>query len=105
MKDGASKEAQRVIHTVHHLQVQNEVLLSQNPGLGESLATKKKRNNKKSKTFDLQQEGEYHGGAVVWSPRKLREAEERQVVREKAEEQEKLQKAEMKELKASNALF
>ncbi|KAF1935264.1 hypothetical protein EJ02DRAFT_460534 [Clathrospora elynae] len=54
---------------------------------------------------DLQQEGENHSGAIMWSPRRFREAGERQVQREEAEEQEKLKKTEMKELKASNALL
>jgi hypothetical protein len=42
---------------------------------------------------------------VLWSPRKFREASERQQQREQAEEQEKLQKSNMKELKANNALY
>lgn len=41
VKDGASKDVQRVIHAVHHLQVQNELLLSENSGLRESFGYKK----------------------------------------------------------------
>ncbi|KAF1936441.1 hypothetical protein EJ02DRAFT_319252, partial [Clathrospora elynae] len=67
-----------------------DLLLSENQGLRESLAIKKKR-NKHGKKMDLQQEGENHSGAVMWSPRKFREAGERQVQREEAEEQEKLE--------------
>ncbi|KAF1936878.1 hypothetical protein EJ02DRAFT_515559 [Clathrospora elynae] len=55
--------------------------------------------------MDLVQEGEHNGGAVLWSPRKFREAGERQLQREQAEEQEKLHKADMKKLKANNALY
>jgi hypothetical protein len=36
--------------------------------------------------FDLQQREEYHGGVVIWSPRKLEEAWARQKVRRDEEE-------------------
>ncbi|KAL7772888.1 hypothetical protein CFE70_002851 [Pyrenophora teres f. teres 0-1] len=39
---------------------------------------------------------EYYGGAVYWSPRKLREARAREAVRERDEAEEKLQKAQAK---------
>jgi hypothetical protein len=45
------------------------------------------------------------GGAEWWSPRSFKRAGERQVQREQAEEEKKLRKSNMKELKASNALF
>jgi hypothetical protein len=80
------------------------LLLTENKGLRESLATKKKR-NKHGRKLDLHQEGENHGGAEWWSPRKFSEALEREEKRKATQEQERLEKAEMKELKASNTLF
>jgi hypothetical protein len=53
----------------------------------------KKKHKKKGKALDLQQRQEYHGSAVHWSPRKLREARAREAVRERDEMEEKLQKA------------
>ncbi|KAI1523066.1 hypothetical protein PtrSN002B_012093 [Pyrenophora tritici-repentis] len=50
----------------------------------------------KGKALDLQQCQEYHGSAVFWSPRKLREARVREAVRERDETEEKLQKARAK---------
>jgi hypothetical protein len=62
VKEGAEKEANQVTQALHHYQVQNDLLLHENKGLRESLATKKKR-NKPSKKLDLHREGLYHGGA------------------------------------------
>jgi predicted nucleic acid-binding Zn-ribbon protein len=47
----------------------------------------------------LQQREEYHGGAVLWSPCKVREANIRQNVTDQEEHQEKLAKANRKELR------
>lgn len=51
--------------------------------------------------LDLQQREEYHGGAMIWSPRKLREARARDKVRRDEEEALLIQKAEEKERKAT----
>jgi hypothetical protein len=80
------------------------LLLHENKGLRESLATKKKR-NKPGKKLDLHREGSYHGGAEWLSPRSFKRACERQVQREQAQEEDKLRKANIKELKASNNLL
>jgi hypothetical protein len=55
--------------------------------------------------MDLRRDNENNGGAEWWSPRSFRRAGERQVQREQAEKEEKLEKVNMKELKASNALL
>jgi hypothetical protein len=80
------------------------LLLSENKGLKESLATKKKR-NKHGKNLILQREGSYHRGAEWSSPRSFKIACERQAQREQAEEEEKLRKVNLKELKAFNTLL
>jgi hypothetical protein len=56
-------------------------------------------------TIYLVQESEHNGGAVLWSPRKFREAGERKLQREQVEEQGKLHKADLTKLKTKNALY
>jgi hypothetical protein len=51
--------------------------------------------------LDLQQREEYHSGAMIWSPRKLREARARDKVRRDKEEALLIQKVEEKERKAT----
>jgi hypothetical protein len=53
----------------------------------------------------LQQRQEYPGRAVFWSPRKKREAEARDATNKRLAEEDELQKAQMKQLKADNALY
>jgi len=79
--------------------IQKELLEDKNKGLREALCTKKKH-NKKGKVLDLQQREEYYGGAMIWSPRKLREAQARDKVR-RDKEALLIQKAEEKERKAT----
>jgi hypothetical protein len=85
VKKGAEKEANLLIHSLHHFQVQNSLLEEENKGLRESLGIKKKR-KKHGRTMDLVQENKHNGGTVLWSPRKLDQACERQSQREQAEE-------------------
>jgi hypothetical protein len=104
VKEGAEKEANELTQALHHYQVQNDLLLHENQGLRESLDTKKKR-KKHGKKLDFHREGSYHGGAEWSSLRSFKRAYERQVQREQAQEEEKLRKINMKELKASNTLL
>ncbi|KAF1935621.1 hypothetical protein EJ02DRAFT_330495, partial [Clathrospora elynae] len=83
---------------LHHLQVNNELISQENEGLREAVQTKKKQ-KQKGVPLDLQQRQEYHGGAVMWSPRKGREAGVRRKVMEQQTEQEKLDKAKRKQEK------
>jgi hypothetical protein len=71
VKVGAEKQAQELIQIFHYLQVQNELITQENRGLKEADQIRKKH-NKKGVPLDLQQQQEYHGGAVLWSPRKVR---------------------------------
>ncbi|KAF1942975.1 hypothetical protein EJ02DRAFT_317756, partial [Clathrospora elynae] len=82
VKDKAEKPSQKLSAAMHLLQ----------------------KHQKKSKSLDLQQRKEYHGGAVYWSPRKVREARARESVKQTEKEAEKLQKAETKQLKAAATL-
>jgi hypothetical protein len=104
VRDGQEQKAQKITASLHHLQIQNELLLHENEGLKHALTTKKKH-KKESKVLDLQQREEYHGGAVFWSPSKIREARYRERVRAREEEQEKLRKSNEKDLNAAAALY
>ena len=104
VKDTAAEESKSLSQTLHRLQVQNELLHHENDGLREAL-TVKKRHKKHSKPLDLQQRQEYHGGAVFWSPRKIREARAREIVKQQEEHKEQLAKANRKELQAAAKLL
>jgi hypothetical protein len=102
--DGASKSSQKLKAALHSFQVQNELLHYENNGLRAALTVKKKH-CKKNRPLDLQQRKEYHGGAVFWSPRKVKEAEARQVVKQREAESQIFYKTQQKELKAAAALY
>jgi hypothetical protein len=104
VKDNAAEEGRKLSDSLHCLQVHNELLQHENKGLREALTTKRKH-KKKGKVLNLKQRQEYHGGAVFWSPRKVREARAREAVREQLEKEERRPKAEAKELKAAAILF
>jgi hypothetical protein len=55
--------------------------------------------------MDLQQRKEFHARSIFYSPRKVREARARETVKQQQEEAEKLRKSEVKELRASAALY
>jgi hypothetical protein len=103
-KDQSSRDTQKLRSSLHHLSVQNELLQHENTRLREALAIKKKR-TRKSKALDLQQRDEYHGGSVLWSPRKVREARVRQSIKEREDKEEQLQKAETAELRKAAKLY
>jgi hypothetical protein len=102
--DKAKVEAQRLKASLHSLQTQNELLHHENNGLTRALKAKNKHKTK-SKTMDLQQCKEYHGGAVFWSPRKLREARARNAVKQDEAKQQQFQKTQDRELKAAATLY
>jgi hypothetical protein len=103
VSDNTAEESKRLSLALHELQVQNQLLSVENEGLRDALTTK--RNHKKGRVLDLQQREEFHGGAVFWSPRKIREARAREVVKEKEAHELRLQKANDKELKAAATLY
>ncbi|KAI0568627.1 hypothetical protein TUN199_11800, partial [Pyrenophora tritici-repentis] len=104
VKDQTDEARKELSASIHSLQAHNDILNTENEGLRQAL-TLKKKHKKKSKPLDLQQRKEYHGGAVFWSPSKLREARVHEQVNRQEEEAEKLQKAQTKELKAAAALY
>jgi hypothetical protein len=70
----AKVQAKRLSDKILSLQVNNKLLREENLGLQEALNAKKKHKTKRT-TMVLQQREEFHGGAVFWSPRKLRETQ------------------------------
>ncbi|PZD22736.1 hypothetical protein A1F97_11327, partial [Pyrenophora tritici-repentis] len=96
VKDTRQDEAKKLSLTLHQVSVQNQLLQHENRGLHKALQHQKKH-KKKGKALDLQQRQEYHGGAIFWSPRKVREARAREKVRADDEMEEKLQKARRKD--------
>ena len=79
MNESNKEATQTLSSTIHHLSVQLELERHENKGLRASLARKNKR-GKLGKPLDLHQRKEYHSSAVIWSPRKLREARFREKV-------------------------
>ena len=102
--DKAKIEARQLEASLHSLQTQNELLHHENEGLTCALEAKKKH-KKKSKTMDLQQRKEYHGGAVFWSLRKLREARAHEATKQDEDKRVQVQKTHNRELKAAATLY
>ena len=98
VKDLESVEAKELRFKFHDLSTQSELLYHENDGLREALVSTKKR-KKNGKRLDLQQRKEYHGGAVLWTPRKVREANARLAVKEREDKEERIRKADNKAFK------
>ncbi|KAF2848735.1 hypothetical protein T440DRAFT_400384, partial [Plenodomus tracheiphilus IPT5] len=77
----------------HLISVQKTLLEHEVQGLREALINERLR-RKQGKALPLQEPEDYHGGAMFYSPRKVKEARERQQQQELEEEQQQLQKAE-----------
>jgi hypothetical protein len=104
VKDTGSASAKELSSALHSLQVNNELYIYKIQDLHQSLTTKRK-DGKKGKLLDLQQRKEFQSSAVLWSPRKVREAKAQESVREAEEEAKNLRKIETKELKAAAPLY
>jgi hypothetical protein len=104
VKDKDENSLNRLSLATHNIHISNYILNTENDGLRDALAHTRKQ-KKKSKPLDLQQREEYHGGAIFWSPRKVREARVREEVRTTTEMAEKLAKAEAKQLREAATLY
>jgi hypothetical protein len=105
VKDSRSVGARKLGQTIHHLSSQVELLQVEVDGLRKKLYQDRKRQKQPNRQLDLQQHQEYHGGAMMWSPRAFREARARMAVAEQEAQEEELKKAEMRELAAANKLY
>ncbi|PVH90561.1 hypothetical protein DM02DRAFT_607318 [Periconia macrospinosa] len=101
VKDQTNREVKKLHRSLHHIAIQNDLLHAEVQNLTKALTIKKKQ-QKKSKPLDLQQRKEYHGRAVFYSPRKIREARARAKVVEQEKEKQELQKAHKKAEQALN---
>ncbi|UPX18776.1 uncharacterized protein EKO05_0009067 [Ascochyta rabiei] len=102
-KDQGSSDAKKMGQSIHHISVKASLLQHEVDGLKKTLKTQKKH-KKKNKTLDLQQQEEYHSGAVFWSPLKVREARFRERIKQQEEREERLRKATNKEVAAAKKL-
>jgi hypothetical protein len=92
VKDRADPQAQKLSWVFHWISVQKSLLEHEAQGLRQALTNERLR-RKQGKALPLEQPEEDHGGAVFWSPRKVKEARDRQQQQEQEEEQQRLQKA------------
>jgi hypothetical protein len=93
VKDRGDPRAQKLSRAFHQISVQKSLLEHKAQGLRQALTNERLR-RKRGKALPLEQPEEDHGGAVFWSPRKVKEARDRQQQQELEEEQQRLQKAE-----------
>jgi hypothetical protein len=97
VKDQNSKEVKKLQQSLHHIAAQNTLLHNEIKGLKRSLLIKERR-KKQSFTLELDEDHEYHGGAVLWSPRSVQRARDSRASQQQAK-LEKLQKAKQAEIK------
>jgi hypothetical protein len=101
--DKRCKNTRKVLRSLHHLSIQNQLLHNEIVGLKSALKQKKKH-SKKNFNLPLQQRQEYHGGAVFWSPNKRQEAEHLYEEVQRLDMEEKLKKINDKEVAAAKKL-
>ncbi|KAF2823132.1 hypothetical protein CC86DRAFT_265830, partial [Ophiobolus disseminans] len=90
--------AQKLSQAFHSISVQKTLLEQEARGLKEALINERQR-RKRGKALPLEAPEEYQGGAVFWSPRKVKEARDRLQHQEAEEKQQQLQKAEAARLR------
>jgi hypothetical protein len=105
VKDSRSVGARKLGQNIHHLSCQVELLQVEVDGLRKKLYQNRKRQKQPNRQLDLQQHQEYHGGAIMWSPRAFREARARIAVAEQDAQEEELKNAETRELPAANKIY
>ena len=93
-----SRKVDKLYRALHRVTVQNSVLKYEAKGLREALINKRTR-RKRGKALPLEAGEDYYGGAVFWSPRKVKEARDRRQLQEREEEQLQHQKAQATELR------
>jgi hypothetical protein len=104
VRDQSSKDAKKLRRSLHHISAQASILRGEVRGLRAALNVRK-RQEKKSYTLQVNKPHEYHGGAVFWSPRKVRQARDDEAARQLQQQQEVLQKAEKTHLKEQARLY
>ncbi|KNG44298.1 hypothetical protein TW65_08875, partial [Stemphylium lycopersici] len=97
VKDQGSKDVKKLQRSLCHISAQNQILHNEIRGLRRSLSIKESR-PKKSYTLQLDEDNEYNGGAVLWSPKRMQQARDRRASQQQQAELEKLQKAKQAEI-------
>jgi hypothetical protein len=92
-------KARQMSHAISALVAENALLHQENSGLKETIANEKKR-RQRGKPLLLQPPENYDGGAIFWSPQKVKEARIQQEQKELMEEEAQHQKDEANRLKA-----
>ncbi|KAI1517300.1 DDE-1 domain containing protein [Pyrenophora tritici-repentis] len=104
VRDKDAKDTKKIYRSLHHISAQLSILSSENRDLKEALLVKK-RHRKKSYTLNVNNNHEYYGGALLWSPRKVHRARDDEAVRQQQKQQEQLQKAERSQMKEQARLY
>jgi hypothetical protein len=96
--DRSDPRAQKLSRAFHSISVQKSLLTHEAQGLMQALINERQR-KKRGKALPLEAGEEYHGGAVFWSPRKVKEARDRQLQQGLEEAQLQHQRAEAARLR------
>ena len=97
VKDQNSKDVKKLQRSLCHISAQNQILHDEVQGLRRALSIKETR-PKTSYTLQLDEDNEYNGGAIVWSPKRMQQARDRRAAQQQQAELEKLQKAKQAEI-------
>ncbi len=101
--DHTTFEARKLSRSLHYLSTQNQLLTLENKGLRRQVS-KQKTSKKKRVKLPLQPAKEYYSSAVFWSPRKVREAQQRAQENHHKELEEAAAKARKKQERAEKKL-
>jgi hypothetical protein len=104
IKDGAEKQADLIIYSLHRLADQKELVNHENKVLTTALKLTNKH-KKKSKKLPIQEIAAGYGGAIVHSPSKIQLARESLAQKKAKEEAEIARKAQSKEAKKANKIY
>jgi hypothetical protein len=96
--DRSDPRAQKLSRAFHSISVHKSLLTHEAQGLMQALINERQR-RKRGKALPLEAEEDYHGGAKFWSPRKVKEARDRQLQQGLEEEQLQHQRAEAARLR------
>ncbi|KAF1937061.1 hypothetical protein EJ02DRAFT_357699 [Clathrospora elynae] len=98
VKDRGDPKAQKLSRAFYQISVQKSLLEHEAQGLKHALINERLR-RKRGKALPLEAPEDYNGRAIFWSPRKVKEARERQHQQELEQQQQQRQKVEASRLR------